>query len=217
MIIGLLSQKGGVGKSTLSINIAGELAKAKNQTLLIDADPQGTSSAWAEQRNNVGLPAIEGLSIEQKTTADIHTYVKSTQKGTEGDYAHIVVDGPPRADEALARSIIAACDVVLIPVQPSLPDLWAARTTIALVKQAQASLPVKSALILSRVKSNTNLTKDFAELITNEGLPVLKAKTSDRTAYASALSTCQTVGEYEPSSQAALEIKQILAELKKLK
>lgn len=218
MRVGLLSQKGGVGKSTFALNLAAALAHEGKPVLLIDGDPQGTISAWASHRKSVGLDPLEGVQIVQQTTPDIHSRFKVPEHGTGGDYGHAVIDGPPRADEALARSIIAACDVVLIPVQPSLPDLWAARSTIALVRTAQRTLPnLKAALVLSRVKPHTTLGRDFADVVKGEGLPILPAGTGDRTAYAAAMSSCQTVFEYEPNGKAAAEIQLVLAAVKELK
>lgn len=217
MRVGVLSQKGGVGKSTISLGLSAALAREGKPVLVVDADPQGTITAWSTHRRQVGLDPVEGLTIIQRTTPDIHSQFKAPEKATSGSYGHAVIDGPPRADEALARSVIAASDVVLIPVQPSLPDLWAARSTIALVREAMAKLPhLKAALVLSRVKAHTNLGREFAEVIRGEGLPLLSAGTHDRTAYAAAASSCQTVFEYEPNGKAAAEIQLILAAVREL-
>lgn len=210
MRVSVISQKGGVGKSTIALGLAAGFAREGRRCLLIDADPQETATAWERHRASVGLPPVPNLTIAQRPTPDIHTLFQSG--GGKGDFDDAVIDGPPRADEALARSVLAAADRVLVPVKPSLADLWAARKTFALIRQAQASgLPLKAAIVLSMVKPGTNLGREFAELVKGEGIPVLPAATHDRTAYAAALSSCQTIFEFEPpSGRAAQEMTSLL-------
>lgn len=220
MKVALASQKGGVGKTTLGLGVASALALEGKPVLYVDADPQGTAMQWATHRTSVGLDPVANLTVIQQASSDIHKRFQQASKDQKPPFAHAVIDAPPRADEGLSRSIIASADIVLIPVQPSLADLWAARATVALIKQAQASLenPIKAAFVLSRIKPGTTLGKDFAEVIKQEGLPVLPAGTHDRTAYAAALSSCQTIFEYEPpSGKAFQEMQALLAAVKKLK
>lgn len=219
MKIALASQKGGVSKTTIALGIASALALEGKPVLYIDADPQGTAMQWASHRTSVGLDPVANLTVIQQTSSDIHQRFHQTGKAEKPPYVHAVIDAPPRADEGLSRSILASADIILIPVQPSLADLWAARATVSLIKQAQASgLAIKAAFVLSRIKPGTTLGKDFAEVIKQEGLPVLPAGTHDRTAYAAALSSCQTIFEYEPpSGKAHQEMLALLAAVKKLK
>ncbi|MBK4362064.1 AAA family ATPase, partial [Candidatus Hamiltonella defensa] len=126
MIISVLNQKGGVGKTTLSINIAAQLSLNGKRTLLLDADPQGSSLDWAAARDEESLFTVVGLP-----RATLH---KEIRKFAE-DYEHIIIDGPPRVTE-LARSAIMAADMVIIPVQPSPYDVWAAQEVIALINEA---------------------------------------------------------------------------------
>lgn len=219
MKIALASQKGGVGKTTLGLGIASALALEGKPVLYVDADPQGTAMQWATHRTSVGLDPVANLTVIQQTSSDIHKRFQQASKDQKPPYVHAVIDAPPRADEGLSRSILASADIVLIPVQPSLADLWAARATVSLIKQAQASgLAIKAAFVLSRVKPGTALGRDFAEVIKAEGLPLLPAGTHDRTAYAAALSSCQTIFEYESASgKAYQEMQGLLAAVKNLK
>ncbi len=105
MIIGVLNQKGGVGKTTLSVNIAAALAKRGARVLLIDADPQGSSLDWSAAREGEPLFSVVGLP-----RASIHKEISQVGQG----YDHIIIDGPPRVTD-LARSAIMASDLVLIP------------------------------------------------------------------------------------------------------
>lgn len=216
MRIVLINQKGGAGKTTMSLGLAAALAQEGAPVLYVDADPQGTATAWSEHRKFVGLDPVPNLAMIQQATPDIH---KRFQEASKPTFKHAVIDGPPRADEGLSRSILASADHVLIPVQPSLADLWASRATVALVRQAQAQgLQFKAAFVLSRVKPGTAIGREFAELVKKEGLPLLPAGTHDRTAYAAALSSCQTIFEYEPpSGRARLEMMGLLAAVKGMK
>ncbi|WP_375705399.1 AAA family ATPase, partial [Bartonella sp. AA86SXKL] len=109
MIIGLLNQKGGVGKTTLSVNLAASFARTGARVLLIDVDPQGSALDWAAAREGASLFPVVGLP-----RATVHKEI--TQIGH--NYDHIIIDGPPRVTD-LARSALMASDFVLIPVQPS--------------------------------------------------------------------------------------------------
>src|SRR4051812_36108401 len=116
MILSFLNQKGGVGKTTLSINVATCLAIKKNKVLLIDADLQNSSLDWATIRKKESLFTVVGI-----TKPIIHKEIPKLIK----NYDHIIIDGPPRIYD-VARSAIVASDVVIMPVQPSPYDIWAA-------------------------------------------------------------------------------------------
>jgi chromosome partitioning protein len=109
MIIGVLNQKGGVGKTTIAIHLAAAFAKQGQRILLIDADPQGSALDWDAARQAPPLFTVVG-----KPTATLHRDMDVLA----ADFDHVVIDGPPRVDD-IARSAIMASDLVLIPVQPS--------------------------------------------------------------------------------------------------
>ena len=106
MIFGVLNQKGGVGKTTLSVNLAACLARTGARVLLIDADPQGSALDWAAARHAAPLFSVVGFP-----RPTIHKEIAQIGHG----YDHIIIDGPPRVTD-LARSAIMASDIVVIPV-----------------------------------------------------------------------------------------------------
>ena len=114
MIISFLNQKGGVGKTTLAVNVAACLALIGHRILLVDADKQGSATTWASLREDNDFQVI---SLARENMAR-----DAMQMAT--DYDHTIIDGPPHA-ERIARSCIAASDLVLLPIEPSGLSTWA--------------------------------------------------------------------------------------------
>jgi len=206
-IIAVVNQKGGAGKTTLALNLAGALAESGSRVLLIDADPQQTAQDWAAVRDKPPPFQVLGLS---------KPVLHRDLPGIAADYDHVVIDGAPRNYE-VARSAIAAADLVLIPVQPSGADFWASRETVKLVKEAHAFKETqKSVFLVSRRVGRSALGRDIAEALAEFELPILRCGTSQRVIYAEALTAGLTVIESQPRGPAAEEIRAILAEIREL-
>lgn len=204
MIISIQNQKGGVGKTTLAVHISHALALRDEPTLLLDADPQGSARDWAVARE--GQPPFSVVGLDRPT---IHRDLPAIAK----NYAHVVIDGPPRVTD-LARSAIAAADLVLIPVQPSPYDVWAAQEVINLIKEASVfKEKLKSVFVINRKIVNTAIGRDVTEALSGYGLPVLRSQICQRVSFAESAASGQTVLEIDPNGQAAQEIQALVNEL----
>jgi len=204
MILGILNQKGGVGKTTLAVNLASALQRQGGRVLLIDADPQGSALDWAAAREGTPLFAVVGLP-----RATIHKEIAVIGQG----YDHIVIDGPPRVTD-LARSAIMASDIVMIPVQPSPYDVWAADEVVKLIAEARVYKEnLKSVFTVNRKIANTAIGRDVGEALAAYPLPVLKAFVTQRVVFAEVVAQGKSVFEVDQEGQAAKEVQAVLNEL----
>ena len=204
MIVGVLNQKGGVGKTTTSIGIASVLAKRGDRVLVIDADPQGSSLDWAAAREGEALFTVVGLP-----RASIHKEIANLAK----DYDHVIIDGPPRVTD-LARSAILASDVVLIPVQPSPYDIWAANEVVELIKEASVFKEnLKSCFVINRKIVNTAIGRDVVDALSTYPVPVLENSIAQRVIFAESAAQGKAVFELESEHPGALELNAVVSEL----
>ena len=175
VIIGMLNQKGGVGKTTLSISIAHALSlkNKSDRILVVDADPQQSALSWSDVRE--GEHPFTVISLPKKSLHKDISKMKS-------DYDHIIIDGPPRVTD-LARACIMASDLVIIPCTPSPYDIWASEETVNLVKEAtQYKDNLKFLFTLNRKIVNTAIGRDVAEALSGYETPVLSSAVCQRVA-----------------------------------
>jgi chromosome partitioning protein len=205
MIISFLNQKGGVGKTTLAVNVAGCLARRGHRVLLIDADKQSSATTWASLREDAPFQVI---SMARSNMA------RDALK-LAADYTHAVIDGPPHAEE-IARSCIAASDFVALPIEPSGLSTWASELTVRQLREAQDFKPsLKCGFVVSRKIGKTVIGRDIRNMAAEAGLPILESEIEQRVAFAEGLTMGQTIFEWAPDSAATREIEQLTKEIER--
>ena len=197
MIISFLNQKGGVGKTTLALHVAVALQmQERGRGLVIDADPQGSALDWQAQRAAASPVPVVGMP-----TPTLHRDAPAI-----ADTDYLVIDGPPRMD-VMAKSAIAASDLVCIPVQPSPLDVWAAREIFDLVDECRVLKPsLIVRFVINRAVQRTVLAAEVESALAEFKTPLLPV-VRNRTEYAKAIRTGQTAMETQPHGQAARDIK----------
>jgi chromosome partitioning protein len=197
MIIGVLNQKGGVGKTTVAVNLAAVFATAGNRVLLVDADPQGSSIAWSAARTSDPLFPVVGMA---KST--LHRDLPNLAR----DYAFVIIDGAPGANE-VGRSVIMASDLIIIPVQPSPYDVWASAATVKLIGEVkQYRDDLEAIFVINRKIVNTALGRDVTGALAAFKFIVSEVALCQRVIYAESAARGLAVIEAEPQSEAAKEI-----------
>jgi len=205
MIIAILNQKGGVGKTTLAINIARAYTKSNIKTLLIDSDIQGSAQSWHEHSNGDLLDMV---------CLPMNTLDKDAQK-YRGIYERIIIDGAPKIS-TITLCAIKCADLILIPVQPSPYDIWATEDLVNNVKDRIlfSDNRVKAAFIVNRRIVGTNIGRDIYSHLESFELPIFTHGTTQRVAYATSVEKGITVldGEYF-SKDAHKEVINIINEI----
>jgi chromosome partitioning protein len=203
-VIAILNQKGGVGKTTLAVHLATALTRKNRSVILIDADPQGSALDWAAARHGDPLFPVVGLP-----KSSIHKELPALAK----DYQVVIIDGPPRVYD-VARSAIMASDLVLVPVQPSPYDVWAAKEIIDLLNEATVYKPgLQKAFLINRKIVNTAIGRDVADALSEYPIPVLKTAICQRVAFAESATQGRTVYELDPDMLASQEVNGVVDEI----
>ncbi len=203
-VIAILNQKGGVGKTTLAVHLATAFARKKRTVLLIDADPQGSALDWAAARHGQPLFPVVGLPKNS-----IHKELPTLA----ANFDLVIIDGPPRVYD-VAKSAVGASDLVIVPVQPSPYDVWAAKEIIDLFNEAMVFTPnLKKAFVINRKIVNTAIGRDVADALSEYPIPVLKTAICQRVAFAESATQGRTVYDLDPEMLASQEMDQLADEI----
>jgi chromosome partitioning protein len=201
--ISVLNQKGGVGKTTLSTGLASVLSEAGYTVLLIDADPQGSSLLWKNARKEASLFPVVGIPHDQLNK-------EVTALGQAYDF--VIIDGPPSLSK-VSLSAIMASEMVLIPVQPSPYDIWAAEDISEQVTQGQTVKPMlKCAFVINRKIPNTVIGRAVVERLKQYPHPTLQSSLTQRVIFAEAANEGKTLSEIDKEGVGTKELESVVAE-----
>jgi chromosome partitioning protein len=190
MKVAVVNLKGGSGKTLTSFFLATALA-GRGRTLLVDADPQGSSLSWAagaEEDGGALTFAVVGLP-----TRDVHRRLKIVA----GDYEHVVIDTPP-GEIGIARSALMAAEVALVAVPPTPIDLDRVMPTLELVAEVEDMTGLVFYVLLSRVRRIAREGRDAREAMREMELPLLATEIPALGFYSEAFGRAVgDVGDYE--------------------
>ena len=210
MIIALLNQKGGVGKTTLATHLAGEFARRGKSVVMVDADPQGSALDWSQRRKEGTYPRLFGVVGLPRET--LHLEAPEIARTVDC----VVIDGPPRVT-ALARSALLAADLVLIPVQPSPYDVWASMEMLELIAEARMYRPaLRAGFVINRRITGTVIGRETRGALTNQRIPALYSDIHQRIVFAESVALGRVASELDPQGAAACEVTALANEVEGL-
>jgi chromosome partitioning protein len=204
-VIAVAQQKGGAGKTMLAAQLAVAMAETAS-VALVDIDPQGSLTIWGKLRA-AATKAVQSVPVESISGWRLASEVEKLKK----THDYVLIDTPPVIDSD-ARRAIRGADLVLVPLNPAPPDLWAAEGTLKLAAEEKR----KTTLIFNRAPAASRLRKKLEAEIAARGLTLLPVALANRAGYANAFADGLGVTESGPTSVAAEEVREAAKALKHL-
>jgi chromosome partitioning protein len=208
MILAVVNQKGGTGKSTVATNIAACFAAEGREVLLIDADPQHTALDWrADRPDNQPLLQTIGLPVR-----NLHQELEPFRR----KYEVIIIDGGGRITTT-ARAAVMVSDFLIVPILPSKPDLLSTQDFFReVINEVTAVKDIQGAILINQVQTGTLINREVREHLKELHYPVFDTVLHLYVAYKEAMAAGLSVIEYDPKSKAAQEMAAFFHELEEV-
>lgn len=201
LVISILGQKGGSGKTTISLNLARGLQLSGANVIVIDTDKQGSSRDWHSTNEGSLFPVI-GMDRANTLDKDIKNL---------GNFDIAIIDGSPQLKD-MAIACVKVSNVILIPIQPSQLDIWATSDLLELISERkQINADLKVAFIVNRQISGSKAKKEIKEILAGTGYKFFDNSTNQRMDYINTIANGKTV--FESSGKAKEEMTLIVNEL----
>lgn len=209
MIISVVNQKGGTGKTTVATNLAATFAGDKKDILLIDADPQQSALDWQRDRPE-NFPHVSVIGLP---SSNLHREVEKLKN----KYDLIIIDGGGRVT-ASGRAAVSCADFILVPTLASKPDSLSTQKFFKEVVEEVAAIKgnISGAILFTMLKTGTAFNIAGQEQIRNLGYPVFDTVIYHRITYQEAISKGLSVIEYSEKSKASEEIINLYKEVQEV-
>ena len=211
MIILFGGEKGGTGKTSLTVNLAAMRARAGYDVLLVDADRQESAAAWSAVRDQAGVEPR--VPVVQKFGSSLAQEVK----GLAEKYQDVIIDTGGR-DSTELRAALVVADRFFVPIRPSQFDLWALEKVTVLVEECRPINPNLEAIVLVNLASTHPRVEELAEtreyLDELDGVSLARTVLRERIAFRRAARDGLAVVELRPADpKATAEMESLYAEV----